>query len=330
MGGWESLLPQENGNNSQPLTGPSLSSIWQHEFQNPTGSPATPNAAGQQQESFAQTEANAMRTGVLTLQYGDPDMDQELAAGNYQRIVINTPAGVQLKNWEDQNGFFFWFQGGNDSNAKHYYPATAQEMTVNGQTYDLDSERLQVSQEYAAQASGAPSGPTGFTGFQTFSNSTNAITYFERMSQLSASSLSVLQNALASSAYTSKNPYFKIYLADVYTAEAMQPIVSQVMNSGTANLDNPQTLQKIDQAIQLLQAAQQDSGQYNQSAGSGALPLWPYSMYTTPGNYNSYGYYAGNSLVQSQYREAALTVLRNLITSHALPQIQLPPALPAG
>jgi len=284
----------------------------------------TDNRPPQATLTDAQLQA-AVHNGQLELKYGDPNLDQYLARAQYQTIDIQVPQGVTVKHWVDQNGNFFWFQGGNDNGARHYYPGTAKAMTVNGQTLDLEAQRLKVDEAYAQQAG----------GFQSFGASTNAVNYFSRMSQLSSQALQTLDNSLSNSVKTSSNPYFKIYLADVYTAEAMQPIVQQVLHGGSASFNNPQTLQKLDQAIALTQQAITDSrsglGKTNQNPpGNVLMPLDPYEIYSNPNNPQFYYGFWGGSLQQAQSREVALTTIRNLISSNALPKIELPPALPPG
>ncbi|HEY9715548.1 MAG TPA: hypothetical protein V6C72_18890 [Chroococcales cyanobacterium] len=326
MSNWESLLHGDTSSNNSAANQPSpfLQSILQSpEFGKNPVIDATKNPA------FDATEAQVAKTGVLTLRYGDPNMDRELSLNNYKSVSIDLPQGVTLKHWVDQNGYFFWFQGGNDNSMRHYYSPSAETLSVNGQQTNLEAQRLKISEAYAGQAG----------GFQSLTGSMQPIKYFENMSNLSVGALQTLQNALQQEAYTSNNPYFKIYLADVYVAQAMQPIVQQVMNSGTASLNNPQTLGKIDSAIALLKQAEKDSANglspYGDvppypSMGSGLMPLSPYAIYGGGYGYypNYYGYWGG-SLDQARYRETALTVFRNLIASNALPQIELPPALPA-
>lgn len=282
----------------------------------------TDNTARQATLTDAQLTA-AVHNGTLELKYGDPALDEYLARAKYQTIDIQVPQGVQSKHWVDPTGNFFWFQGGNDNGARHYYPATAKAMTVNGQTIDLEAQRLKVDEAYASTNG----------GFQSFTKTTDAPTYFAKMSGLSAQAMQTLENSLTASVQTSSNPYFKIYLADVYTAEAMQPIVQQVMKGGAASANNPQTLQKLDQAIALTQMAQTDSrsglAKTNQNPpGNIVMPLDPYEVYSNPNSPNSYYGFWGGSLEQARAREVALTTLRNLISSNALPTMQLPPNLP--
>jgi hypothetical protein len=62
--------------------------------------------------------------------------------------------------------------------------------------------------------------------------------------------------------------------------------------------------------------------------GNVVMPLDPYEIYTNPRNSGYYYGFWGGSLDQARHREVGLTLLRNLISSGALPKIELPPALP--
>lgn len=340
MGDWDSLQLKDGP--GQPVKMPGntdFSSLWTRPDQRNLGTGLRPTTGlDQQQPIYRPTEQqypydatvqNNVRNGTLELKYGDPNMDKILSqARNYQTIHIDTPPGVQLKHWVDQNGHFFWLQGGNDNNAKHYYPAFSKAITVNGQTFDLEAQRLKVDEAYAA-SQGVGQGPV----FQSFTGRTDAMTYFSRMSNLSGQALGTLEKSLTESVKTSNNPYFKIYLADVYTAEAMQPIIQQVLRGGTADLNNPDTLRRLDSAIQLLQAAQSDSrsglSRVNMNPpGNVVMPLDPYEIYSNPRDSRYYYGFWGGSLDQARHREVGLTLLRNLISSGALPKIELPPALP--
>lgn len=340
MGDWDSLqLRDKPGQPVQMPGGADFGSLWTRPDQRNLGTGLRPTTGlDQQQPVYRPTEQqypydatvqNNVRNGTLELKYGDPNMDKILSqARNYQTIHIDTPPGVQLKHWVDQGGHFFWLQGGNDGNTKHYYPAFSKAMTVNGQTLDLEAQRLKVDEAYAASQGGGQ-GPV----FQSFTGRTDAMTYFSRMSNLSGQALGTLERSLTESVKTSNNPYFKIYLADVYTAEAMQPIVQQVLRGGTADLNNPDTLRRLDSAIQLLQAAQSDSrsglGRVNMNPpGNVVMPLDPYEIYSNPRDTRYYYGFWGGSLDQARHREVGLTLLRNLISSGALPKIELPPALP--
>ncbi|CAN5424771.1 hypothetical protein BH10CYA1_BH10CYA1_03010 [soil metagenome] len=341
MGDWDSLqLKDRPGQAPTPMPGGAdFGSLWTRPDQQNLGTGLRPTTGldqqqpiyrpTEQQQPYDATVQNSVRNGTLELKYGDPNMDKLLSqAQNYQTIHIDTPQGVQLKHWVDQNGHFFWFAGGGDNSAKHYYPAFSKAMNVNGQNFDLEAQRLKVDEAFAASQSAAQ-GPV----FQSFTGRTDAMTYFSRMSGLSVQALGTLEKSLANSVATSNNPYFKIYLADVYTAEAMQPIIQQVMRGGNADLNNPETLRRLDSAIQLLQSAQGDSrsglSRVNMNPpGNVVMPLDPYGIYSNPRDTGHYYGFWGGSLDQARHREVGLTLLRNLISSGALPKIELPPNLP--
>ncbi|HEY9679656.1 MAG TPA: hypothetical protein V6C76_16755 [Drouetiella sp.] len=339
MGEWDAfLLKDKPGQAQTPPAGGDFGNLWTRPDQRNLGGGVGPTSGLEHQPTYRPTERqqpydasvqNAVHNGVLELKYGDPNIDKYLSqAKNYQTIHIDTPQGITPKHWVDQNGHFFWFPGGNDNNAKHYYPAFSKAFANNGAVTDLEAQRLKVDEAYASSQGGGQ-GPV----FQSFTGKTDAMNYFGRMSNLSGQALSTLEKSLAHSVETSNNPYFKIYLADVYTAEAMQPIIQQVMRGGTADLNNPDTLRRLDSAIHLLQTAQSDSrsglNRVNMNPpGNVVMPLDPYEIYNHPNNTNYYYGFWGGSLDQARHREVGLTMLRNLISSGALPRIELPPALP--
>ncbi len=238
--------------------------------------------------------------------------------------ITSLPAGVNLRFWADSKGYFFWFQNSNNSQAKFYFPDSLKTIEINGQILNVEAQKVNVNQGIMQ--------PGG--GFGNFSKTTSAIDYFANMSKLSYKALEIEEKTLASSAQTSNNPYFKIYLADTDVALALKPIIDQVLTTGQANLNNAKTIDDLNKAINLLKQAQSDSiaalRPYNQVPPQNInLPLDPYGIYggVAPGSPYYYGYWGG-SLDQARCREVALTLLRNLIQINALPPIELPPALP--
>lgn len=321
--------------------------------------------------------------GAVTVKYGDPLFDAKLTANpNYTYLnITDIPAGVKLKHSMDQNGYFFWYakeevgpdgkktsvpiemvrvqqRDGTFTNEPkhHYYSIKAKEIYMNGEKRDLELTRLLVNEAMAGD------GRDKFRGFSSFSRNqqvdmrlpgapagrTDAITYFIRMSQLGGNILEMQQKSLENAVRTSENPYFKIYLADIYIAQAMKPIIDQVRNgSNYIDLNNPETLKKLEDAISLCQAAQGDSrtglAKINRpTPGNMPMPLDPRAIYMPPDDpyfndyYRRYGrdgtgpwyYFWGGSYDQAAHRQVALTFIRDLIKSNALPRLELPPNLP--
>ena len=279
-----------------------------------------------------------VRDNILTLHFGDPGLDRQLsAAANYNTIVMDTPPGVSVRHWVDDKGYYFWFQNGNDNGAHHYFPAFAKQITVNGKAFDLEAQQLKVNETYAAQAG----------GFQNYAKNSNAIDFASRLSKLPAQSLDVMEKNLTQSVKNSTNPYFKIYLADIYLAQAMQPVIQQARVSPSVDVNNPRTLNYLNAAIVMLKAAQSDSinnlggikkvlpdgitevplNQYPQ--GNVVMPLSPYDIYAAEAQDRQqkhlYQYsFWGGSLHQAHAREVSLTMLRDMIARGALPRFALP------
>jgi len=290
--------------------------------------------------------------GKLTLRYGEPDFDRKLEANpNYQQLSVQgIPDGVTVKHFVDAKGYYFWLQGsgevetirGGDGTVsqrpkRHYYSIQAKEMEMNTQKRDLEATRLKVNEAMAME--------NGFRGFSSFDKNQkvdfqnpgnfggDAAQYFFRMSKTSSNILDIQAKSLEESVRTSDNPYFKIYLADVYTAQAMKPIIDQVLNGGQfIELNNPYSMKKLEDAISLLKAVDTDSRTGLQRVnrmppGNAAMPLDPYRIYNDPrdprfGDYY-YGFWGG-SYDQAKHREVTLTFMRNLMKNNAFPRIELP------
>lgn len=292
--------------------------------------------------------------GKLTLRYGEADFDAKLAVNpNYQQLAIQgIPDVVKVKHFVDAKGYFFWLDGSNEMEQirggdgttpyrpkRHYYSIQAKEIQMNDQTRDLEATRLKVNEALAAEG--------GFKGFSNFQKGQqvdfqnpggrmvggDAMNYFLRMSKTASNVLDVQAKSLEESVKTSDNPYFKIYLADVYTAQAMRPIMDQVRNGGQfIELNNPYTVKKLDDALSLLKAVDTDSRTGLQRVnrvppGNAVMPLDPYRIYGDqrdprfPEYY--YGFWGG-SYDQAKHREASITFIRNLIKNNAFPRIELP------
>lgn len=321
----DNISSQDNTANTLKFSWSSIDpSLWQI-FNKPT----TTQPIGTLEFTSQNNQAldSPFNNNKLTVYFGDLQL-QSLIQNSPDLSTLeinNVPGDVQIRFWADQNGYFFWFQNSPNSTERYYFPSSLKTIDINGQPLNLDIQKLQVN-EAMMQTNG---------GFSNFSNTTNALTYFSRMSKLSQSALSIEDTTLSQSAQNSNNPYFKIYLADVDTALAMQPVINQVMSNGTATLNNPQTLSYINQAISLLQQAQSDSinslSPYNEVPPQNInMPMDPYGLYMGgSGSPYYYGFWGG-SLQQARYREVALTFLKGLIQSNALPSLQLPPALPPG
>jgi len=262
---------------------------------------------------------NPVKNGVLEIRYGDPDFDRKLNCGiDFQVLrITNMPAEVQLRHWADDNGYFLWFPNGGDKQARHYYPRGLKVIEIDGQRQDVDQQRLQVSDAVIAKQRGTSD------GFGSFDRNSNVMTYFQGMSQVSGKALALQEKILREGAESSKNPYFNLYLSDVLVAQAMQPIIQQAQSGNRIQVDNPETLRKLDEAIEQAKLAEKRSydGLYAQNrfpAGNVIMPLSPLTFYNNP-----FGFWGG-SYQQAQRREVALTWIKGLIKSGALSNIELP------
>lgn len=262
--------------------------------------------------------------GVLEVSYKDPDLARKITdAKHYDTInIADMPKGSNISHWVDEKGYFFWFTDGHDGNKRYYYPENAKAITVNGNMQDLTLQRMKVNEAYAKKHLG---------GYQSMDKGSNVFSYVSGMARYGDKALDVQAHALEESAKNSKNPYFKIYLADIYVAQAMKPIINDMLTTGSANPNNPATLKKLDDAIKLLQTVQGDSttelGKINRkTAGNIVMPLDPYTVYNNPRD--GYFMFWGGSHDQARHREVALTMLKAFIEKDALPKFELPPALP--
>lgn len=285
--------------------------------------------------------------GVLEVKYGSKNFDRILReAQGYDTIRIkDMPQGVELRHWVDGGGNFFWFRNGQDGNARHYFPPALKGIEINGAYQDVGKERLLVADAFAAKHT---------YGFNSWEKQTSPITYFMKMSQNADGAMAVLEKSLTDAMQTSNNPYYKIYLADVYTAQAVLAIpavnvilrnagdlrnpqsianlnreLSRLQGDGAIQTNNPATINKLNDAIKLLEQVTHDSNEslkpLNRFPPKNVYtPMDPYRIYDDPNN-NGYFYgFWGGSLDQARHRQVALTFMRDLVASGAL-KFELPP-----
>ncbi len=271
--------------------------------------------------------------GVLELEYGSANFDSRLAAASgYSTLKINDmPQDVRVRQWLNKDGYFFWFQNGQDKREHHHYAAGLKYMNVGSNCrLDVQMEQLDASNKFFSH--------DGVHGFQTYRNDTDILGYIKNLSQLTGRELGIQARALAQGAQCNDNPYFHLYLSDTYMTMAMKPIVDQVAHGQTPNLDDPMTVRFIDAAISQAKQAERDSrnicAQHRWAPPPNvASPLAPFAYYTDP-----YHFWAGG-FDQARRREQALITLRNLVATKAIGNVVaksmsngvddvLPPALP--
>ncbi len=270
--------------------------------------------------------------GILELDYGDKafDIDKSLAQKDYHTLKIKgLPETVRLRPWVDEGGYFFWFEKGNDSGAKHYFPPNLVTLQIDvwkGKQYKpvtKPAEELRIS---ACQ--GALHEENKY-GFASFDNRSDAYRYGEKMAAIADKALDLQEKALREGAAAApKNPYFRIYLADVLVARAMKPVIDGVKAGKDVKFDNPETIKRIDEALEELKKATEITRRYGdvRKGPNTTLqpPLMPFGL--NRDYYNPDAYWSG-AAYQSFQRGVALTLVRTLIKSGAL-KIELPPALP--
>lgn len=250
--------------------------------------------------------------------------------------ITNVPAGVSIRHWADESGYYFFFDG--KSNTKIYhYPNSLKIVDLNGQRFDVDRSRLKVNEFALSQAAGVSD--MNKNPFSTVTNGkVDAITYFKNMSSLSNQALTWEENLLRKGAQDNKNPYFQIYLSDVLTMEALQPLVRGFLRQGQVTPDQKQLiLNKLDEADRQLKNAADLSypalysiNKFPQA--NVTMPLAPgaFSYIPQPGAaYNPYYSFWGGAWDQSQRRRVAVAFIKGMIQSEAYKYFELPPALPA-
>ncbi len=278
------------------------------------------------------------RDGVLKLKYGEPDFDGKLSQTNYKKLVIEgLPKDMQVSPWIDEKdgkGFLFWFKNKNDAQhpelsdrTKHFFPSNVKSIEIAqfvGNVYkptmiNADEMRIAASQTFMRSQNNS--------GFASYGNATDIYTYAANMSKIAGSTLDYQEKLLREGAKQAPdNPYFRIYLSDVLTAEAVQPVLQDIANGKTAYFDNPYTKQKLADAATELNAAMQITHVYGNlnKPPSYEIPLSPFSL--NPYSYNPDFYWSG-AAYQAQQRQVQLMLLQKAVVFGKLP-FELPPALP--
>lgn len=290
---------------------------------------------------------------------------QNLNALFYDKITINNlPKDVRIAHWADDSGHFFFFkpaQGvASTDKGTHYeladgtrvpkghffYSPYATKLTVPdrpgipGGTQDLNEQRKLVDDAYQ-KANGKPhkayeAYERNYHNFASLTRGGDPITYMRNVAGLGESALNQQTQMLEQLAKNSNNPYFKIYLADMYVAQAMLPIIKPLtggqgfgMNSpDMIKLNNPETVRKLDQAIEVLRSVRDTSNGTLQSQGMRTRPnvVLPLAPFAERNSREGFYYYWGGSYDQAAHRELQVEMLKNLIK--IMPVLELPPIQP--
>ncbi len=272
--------------------------------------------------------------GVLEVTYGEKDFDAKIAQDNYSKLVIKgLPKELSPSPWIDSagNGYFFWLKNQKNPDAsdrnRHFFPSNLKEIEIaqyQGNIYkpimiNADEMRISASQTYMRSQNQ--------DGFGSFRGTTDVYTYAANMSKIAGSALQYQENLLREGAKNApSNPYFHIYLADVLAAQSVQPVIEALANGKTAYFDNPQTRQKLEEAIRENQIALAITRQYGDivKPPTYEMPLSPFGL--NPYAYNPDYYWSGASY-QAARREVQLSLLLQAVKLGRLP-MELPPALP--
>lgn len=259
--------------------------------------------------------------GKQVIAWNDPQLDAKLKEGFARVEITGMPKGATLHHWVDEKGYFFFFKVDGKNGQPHHYTPNLRTLEVEGQTQDVEKHKILVAESYMAKKMGIYVGIND--GFASIEKRDDVIGYMARMSNLGLDYLNVQEKILRENANNSTNPYFRIFLADVMVAKAVQPIIKQALAGGTIRLDNPDTIKQIDEAIKELKAAQNASNKGLEPGNK-----WPprnVPMPMRPFQYDDPYVFFGGSLYQSQRREVALVWLKGLLQAGALPAIELPP-----
>jgi hypothetical protein len=285
--------------------------------------------------------------GVLKAQFGDKNLDETLARKDYTRIELQVPANVDVQHFVDQNGYYFWLRRTTDGpdgqrkieNAdgqRHYYPTNAQEMCVNGsnKAVYLEAQRLQSNEALANKAvaarlkeQGKPTdrAPVYFEDLNR-AQATNPLPvaqFASRVADISGAALAVEEKTLSESVQNyPSNPYFKIYLSDIYLAQATKPMIEQI-KAGQSVGDDPQARQRIEMALNLLNDAVTNSRiglptlKGNKTLpGNVSAPLSPYDLFKQNDDASRNAFFSG-SFDQATRRTEALTMIKNMINTQS-------------
>jgi len=331
---WNPGAPAPAGSQTNPFTSKSTPRPLPYDFR-------TPAAA-------STTSAGAVY--VRDLRHNDPNLDFNLERNTDAVLRLNgVPSDVTVMYWANAEGqFFFYFKdkAGQESEAPHYLPASARQVSINGASLiDLDQKRNRVAsmlmldvitrevesggsaqnealilailkKNIAVQGANPNFVPEflaklGYTSM-TSDEQTGGLSRLSWLFALTFDQLSVQEMLLKDS----QNPTSRVWLADVRYALAIKLILNEGVGAGK---DNSQALTYLRDAMDLVASAQIDC--MSAFLRLGKTPDketdWPFDPFdVTP--YGSYGwsFYAG-AYDQARLRAAAFRWLYNAILKEA-------------
>lgn len=272
-----------------------------------------------------QQNRNGLGADAKEINYADPNFQRTLGSLQGETLKINgLPPNVGISTWADDKGFFIWFTNSTEHGRQRMYlPNSFKTIEVNGHRQNVDELKISTAEAMMAEAKGQQQ------GYYSYSGRTNPIEYGKRLAGIAGQSLALQEKFLRDGiANSPNNPYFHIYLSDILVAKAIQPVLQQIQTGQPLQTNNPQTMAALDEAIKEAKLAQQLSmkgGDLRVVDTQKAPQLNPFAL--NPYYYNP-GMYWGGALYQSWQREVSLTMMKQLIATGILNNLELPPALP--
>jgi hypothetical protein len=277
--------------------------------------------------------------GLLKLSVGDKNFDEALSWTTYKTIDLKAPPNMTLSHSVDANGYFFELRdrgtGAAVDGRRHYYPANAAGVCLNdGGITNLERQRLSSNEAAAnqsikneialhpAQAALYPPDMPYFHNIDadTAKTSMTVNQFAAQLSDVSAFALAVQEKTLRESAGAyPENPYFKLYLADAYTGEALRPITEQIRAGVPVVMDKTLTLQALDKAIDVLNTVESQSLVGATPQGNVTEKLHPYEVFDHQTEANRNLFYTG-AYDQGKRRLDTLKQLEIMVRSGSLPR----------
>lgn len=230
--------------------------------------PATPNDLWQPTTPPAVKPAEAVRPSVpsdlwrpgkpqekpedtLRLKYGDADFDKQLRSTKATKVIIDgVPQGAERRYWLNKDGFFLFFKGGTDGEAKHHFPVTVHKIEIRGVEDDADKMRAGAAMAFAKANDPNKSIDRAIDGTERLDQ------YGKRTSKMADGILGVLTSNLKQAADQSQNPVIHLQFANFLAARMVRPILANVdIANNTFNLNDPNLGKALEIARQEAQKA---------------------------------------------------------------------------
>lgn len=308
---------------------------------------------------------------VVEIDYNDIHRNT-LGAPFYEGVrVKGLPDGVVPSHWVDDQGHYFYFkaeQGQNSTDkgthfelddgtkfpkGKFYYSAFAKQIVMertNGETAILDLSKARREADQAYQTHHGESHDaykTYASRYEQFPSLTgrvgrnaDPVSYMNGLSKIASKHMEADMNLALEMAKNSSNPYISIYAADLLLMSAMNPIIDQFRNGQISmtndqnfvQIANPETRQKLKQAIEVLENVSRSSDTRLRRNGFNTRqntlnPLhnfaYPTDSPQSQEERDSYFAYWGGSKDQAAHRAFQLRALDRVLS--LMQYIELPP-----